>query len=464
MRERLYEILAITLRYWYVFLIGYIFFECVKATMSVRRNRGLKSRGGGVVVFIIVLFALSALGLLSLREVATINLDVVILAVLAVVIFLFQYFLLKLTFKGLDHFLILIVDTLFMLGLTMLQRLSPDLAMSQVEWFGVGSIALVAFMIITIKVKDGRRLIYILMISGIALLLLPLVYGRVIGGAKNWIFIPILGKEFGFQPSELVKIILIFVFAIEFSQEKSFKERLPVFGFTAISMLILVLSRDLGGALHFFVLFMFIYPIATSDVILTLSAAGAGVVGSILSYYLFSHVKVRVEAWKNPWAAIEDKGYQIAHALIAIGSGGLVGAGLGLGIPYIIPASRTDLIFAAICEEMGILVGLMVIGFYALMTIRGAYIAMNSSNKLDALLAMGATVSLAVQSFIIIGGVIKLIPLTGVTMPFVSYGGSSMAASFAMIGIIEGVAVKTYKTEYENNADDEEYDAEEGDE
>lgn len=398
----------------------------------------------------------SALGLLSIRETTTIDLNVVILAVLAATIFLFQYLLLKVTFKGLDRSLLLIVDTLFVLGLIMLQRLSPDLAMNQVEWFGVGCVAIVAFIIIATRMKSGEKLIYPLMVSGLILLALPLIFGEIIGGAKNWIFIPIGGKKFGFQPSELVKIILIFVFAIEFSQKKTFKERLPVFGFTAIAMLILVFSRDLGGALHFFAVFMFIYPIATSDILLTLSAAGAGAAGAIFSYYKFSHVKVRVEAWKNPWAAIEDKGYQIAHALIAIGSGGLVGAGLGLGIPYIIPASKTDLIFAAICEEMGILVGLMVIGFYALMAVRGAYIAMNSTSKLDALLAMGATISLAVQSFVIIGGVIKLIPLTGVTMPFVSYGGSSMAASFAMIGIIEGVAIKTYKLEQD--------DIEEGDE
>src|SRR5690606_37906435 len=208
----------------------------------------------------------------------------------------------------------------------------------------------------------------------------------------------------------------------------------------------------------------FIYPIATSDMLLTTAVAGAGVGGAILSYYLFSHVKVRVEAWKNPWANIEDRGYQIAHALIAIGSGGLVGAGLGLGIPYIIPASKTDLIFAAICEEMGILVGLMIIGFYGMLAVRGAVIAMNAENKLDALLAMGATVSLSLQSFVIIGGVIKLIPLTGVTMPFVSYGGSSMVVSFAMIGIIEGVAIKTYRAllddETGDNDEETEYEGE----
>lgn len=460
MRDRQYEIFALTLRYWYVFLIGYIFFQCLRSTLHGKRNREFRGQGGGNVAFAIVLLIFSAFGLLAIRETTTINLDIVVLAVLAATIFLCQYILLKVVFKGLDGFLLLIVDVLFVIGLIMLQRLSPSQAMSQVEWFGMGCIALVISMIVTSLVKEDRRFLYTLMGIGIFLLILPLVFGQIIGGAKNWVFIPLFGKKIGFQPSEFVKIILVFVFAIEFSEERSLKERLPVFIFTAICMLILVLSRDLGGALLFFGLFLFIYPIATSDILLTTAAAGAGVGGAILSYYLFSHVKVRVEAWKNPWANIEDRGYQIAHALIAIGSGGLVGAGLGLGIPYIIPASKTDLIFAAICEEMGILVGLMIIGFYGMLAVRGAVIAMNAENKLDALLAMGATVSLSLQSFVIIGGVIKLIPLTGVTMPFVSYGGSSMVASFAMIGIIEGVAIKTYKASLDDETGDNDEEAE----
>ena len=407
MRDRQYEIFALTLRYWYVFLIGYIFFQCLKSTLHGKRNKEFKRQGGGNVAFVIVLLIFSALGLLSIRETTTIDLDIVVLAVLAATIFLFQYILLRFVFKGLDCFLLLIVDVLFVMGLIMLQRLSPSQAMSQVQWFGMGCIALVASMIVTTLVKGGRRFLYLLMVIGIFLLILPLAFGDIIGGAKNWVSISLFGKEVGFQPSEFVKLILVFVFAIEFSQERTFKERLPVFIFTALCMLILVLSRDLGGALLFFGLFLFIYPIATSDILLTAGAAGAGTAAAILSYYLFSHVKVRVEAWKNPWANIEDRGYQIAHALIAIGSGGFVGAGLGLGIPYIIPASKTDLIFAAICEEMGILVGLMIIGFYAIIAIRGAIIAMNTENRLDALLAMGATVSLSLQSFVIIGGVIN---------------------------------------------------------
>ncbi|NMA94465.1 MAG: FtsW/RodA/SpoVE family cell cycle protein [Clostridiales bacterium] len=447
MQDRLYEIMSITLRYWYVFLIGCIFFLCLRDTASMGQDD--RGKDEGILVFISILLLITGLGLLSFREVKTIDYDIVILAGLAAAVFLVQYFILKLLFRGLDGILLIIANTLFIIGLLLLQRLSPDLARNQVQWFALGSIALVISTVVALKISDTRWLLYPMMIAGVVLLSLAPLFGRVIGGAKNWISIEVSGREFGFQPSELVKLILIFVFAIEFSQKRGFKERLPVFIFTGLCMLILVFSRDLGGALHFFMVFIFIYPIATSDVYITLLAAGAGAVGSFISYRLFSHVKVRVEAWRNPWAQIEDRGYQIAHALIAIGSGGLFGSGLGLGIPYIIPASRTDLIFAAICEEMGILIGFMVIAFYAIITVRGAYIAMNSKYALDSLLAMGATASLAIQSFIIIGGVIKLIPLTGVTMPFASYGGSSMVVSFAMIGIIEGVAIKSYNIQGE---------------
>ena len=167
--------------------------------------------------------------------------------------------------------------------------------------------------------------------------------------------------------------------------------------------------------MHYFIVFLFVYQISTNDWLITMAAAGAGALASIIGYKIFSHVRVRVEAWKNPWADIGGKGWQVAQSLIAMGSGGLVGLGLGLGSPNIIPASRTDFIFAAICEEFGILVGGMVIGFFALILIRSMHKATLAQFSNDMLLACGSSVSLAVQAFIIIGGV--KIPLTGVTLP-----------------------------------------------
>ena len=146
--------------------------------------------------------------------------------------------------------------------------------------------------------------------------------------------------------------------------------------------------------------------------------------------------------WQDPWATYNDKGYQIVQGLLAIASGGLLGTGLGLGMPEVIPVGTSDSIFAAIAEEFGIIVAIGIIALYLVFIVRGILIAMDARTKFDKLLVFGATAMLSLQSFIIIGGVIKLIPLTGITMPFVSSGGSSMLSAMMQLGIIEGVALK----------------------
>ncbi len=439
MPDNQYEILALTLRYWFVLLVIYTF---VRSFLSTWRrligSNSLYSESTGNIPFILVLFAISAMILLSLKD--DINLLIMVLGVLISAAFLFQYLFISYFFAGIDKYILLMVDTLCIAGFVMLQRLNPDLSFRQVEWFLMGSIVLLFFTIYTRYFKHWDKLNYLLMAVGCGLLLLTLLVGKEIGGAKNWITI---GK-YNMQPSEFVKIILEFVLSAELKQKKSRVKRLPVFIFTAIVILMVVLQKDLGAAFLYFCLFVFLYYIATSDLLVTGCAGLLASIGAVASYFLFGHVRVRIAAWRNPWADIENKGYQIAQSLIAIASGGWVGLGLGLGSPQVIPASRTDFIFAAICEEMGILVGIALIGLYMLIMLRGISTALEAHEPGDALLAMGAAVSLAIQSFTIIGGVVKFIPLTGVTMPFVSYGGSSMLVSFGLIGIIQGVAQKNH--------------------
>ncbi len=149
-----------------------------------------------------------------------------------------------------------------------------------------------------------------------------------------------------------------------------------------------------------------------------------------------------MDIWQNPWVADRTSGFQIVQGLMAIASGSLFGMGLGLGSPSAIPASNTDYVFAVICEEFGLITGIAVIIFYLLFILRGALIALNARTRFHQLLVFGATAMLALQCFVIIGGVIKMIPLTGITLPFISYGGSSMFSCMALVGIIEGVAVK----------------------
>lgn len=160
----------------------------------------------------------------------------------------------------------------------------------------------------------------------------------------------------------------------------------------------------------------------------------------MLGYQMFAHVKKRVAIWQNPWMYYETSGYQIVQMLMAIASGGLFGVGLGLGAPRVIPVYFTDCIFAVICEQFGILFGVLVLVMYVILILRGSSIAVSARHSFHGLLAMGATSMLGIQTFVIIGGVLKMIPLTGVTMPFVSYGGTSMVSCMGLIGLLQGVA------------------------
>lgn len=440
MSEKQYEILALTFRYWFVFLVLLIFCKAAFAVWKDMWEKEHQQMAKGVP-FVLALFAITAFMLLSLRNPRGIDGKVAVLGILVAGLFLFQYYLFIYVFKGMDPYLLVMVDILALIGFIILQRLNPSLAIRQIEWFGLGCVALILTFLLTVWIRKWDRFFYPLMIIGVVLLIIALVFGEETGGARNWFSI----GSYNVQPSEFVKVILIFVLSIELKEHKPRRKRIISVLFAALSVILVVLQKDLGAAFLYFSIFILMYYIATSDWLVTLMSLGAGSIGAVFSYYFFYHVRVRIAAWKNPWADIEANGYQIAQSLIAISSGGLLGLGLGLGSPEVIPASRTDFIFAAICEEMGILVGAAIIGFYVLIMVRGAVISLNASSAFDALISMGATISLAVQSFIIIGGVVKMIPITGVTMPFVSYGGSSMLVSMALIGILQGAAVKQHK-------------------
>ncbi len=440
MDKKQYEILALLLRYWFALLILCILYILLKKVIMYRQG-SLAKRTTGNIPFILALFALSAFGLLAGRDPGGYDYEVFLLGVIVSLVVMFQFYFLFYFFKGIDEVLLSIVDFLAVLGLVMLQRLSPELAMNQVEWFIYGNVGMFIFIIIFSRNIDLGRLTYPLMISGLAILVVVLLFGRESGGAKRYI---VLGP-FSVQPSELVKLIFIFVLAHYLKVKRTFVKNLPLYLFAALSVVLVVLHKDLGSALQYFLLFVFVYYIATSDWLITGAAVAAGILGAVISFKLFPHVRVRVQAWKNPWADIEGGGYQVAQALIAIGSGGLLGFGLGLGEPDAVPASRTDFIFAAICEEFGILAGAAVIILFGLLLVRGMQKGFESDKESDMLLVCGSVISLTIQAFIIIGGVIKLIPLTGITLPFVSYGGSSMFVSLCLAGIIQGISIKNYR-------------------
>ena len=203
---------------------------------------------------------------------------------------------------------------------------------------------------------------------------------------------------------------------------------------------LLLAERDLGALLLYFLTTVMMFYAATSNLPITLAGLGMGAGGAVAAYRLFPYVAKRIELLQNPWSDPLVFGYQIIQALIAIGSGGMFGMGLGLGYPRNIPLYHSDFIFAAICEDFGLVFALAMLGIYALILMRGASVAMNARTSFHALVAFGVVSLVAVQTLVIVGGNIKLIPLTGVTLPFVSSGGSSIVSMMGAMGMLLGVS------------------------
>lgn len=331
-----------------------------------------------------------------------------------------------------------ITHYLLIIGLTTLVRLDLDLGFKQL-WMAAGAYVL-CFLCILIfgKVKLTKYIGYPSIIVGIALLLLT---NSAVGGANNWLTIGSLT----FQPSEFVKILYILFSATLLAQfYKKEKESLIVLGlFTSTLVFIQVFQNDLGSALIYYVVFILICYVFTTNRWYIVGGFILTAVGGGIAFYRFSHVRIRVEAWLNPWADIDNKGYQIAQSLFAIGNGSIFGGGLTLGEPESIPVVTTDFIYSAIYEELGMIVGIVIIATIVLFMLFGLIKAQENRYRFEFLLTSGLLMILAFQSFLIIGGVSKLVPLTGVTLPFVSYGGSSLMTSFAMLGILQGAFIKS---------------------
>ncbi|MFR6344786.1 MAG: FtsW/RodA/SpoVE family cell cycle protein [Christensenellales bacterium] len=397
-----------------------------------RRKPSLSS-----VVFTMILFDISAFGVLILNSDAFDPLALIAMAA-TVLLLIFQYFILSVFFPNCDRTVLVIANFLVSVGLVIQFRISPSVAMKQLVWIVMGMVCMIVTTLAIRRSKIWPNLWRILIVLSGVFLASAVVLGSEKFGASNWINIGI----FSFQPSEFVKIMLIFVLAALLGRERNMKTMIIAAGYVGACLLLLLLQEDLGAALLYAGTAMIMLYIATGNKLLLAGSAAGGAAGAVVAYKMFSHVRVRVALWKNPWAMYEKQGYQVVQGLIAIASGGLFGLGLMQSMPKSIPAAHTDYIFAVICAEFGVLFGLALLAFYLIFIIRGAIIAMDCRNSFDAMVAIGCVSMLALQSFIIIGGVTKLIPLTGITLPFVSYGGSSILSCFFILGILEGLAVK----------------------
>ena len=322
-------------------------------------------------------------------------------------------------------------------SLIMLQRIAPASAHRQLLWMALGLIGMLALPSLLRLIPRFEIFEWAYIIVCYGLLLSTQLFGVEHGGSRNWLEI----GDLSFQPSELAKFLFVFYLASVFRKRVELRELLITGFLSAGVVILLVLQKDLGAALIFFMTFMVMLYIATSNEFLFLLGMGAASAAAAVAYRLFSHVRVRVAAWKDPWADIDHGGYQIVSSLFAITTYGLLGSGLTKGMPKSVPVVESDCIFAAICEEFGVLFGAGIICIFIMLLYRGIRITLDCNRRYYSLLAVGITVMLAFQAFVIIGGVIKFIPLTGVTLPLVSYGGTSVLVSLMMLGILQWVCV-----------------------
>lgn len=351
-----------------------------------------------------------------------------------------------------DPYLLPITALLTSTGLIFLLRLNSDIAARQFIWLMT---ALAALAITTTLLRHYRALAdykYVYALLGTAALLLPIFWGVEQGGSRSWL-------DFGLfqvQTSEFVKILLVLFLAAFLVENRrvlstgtatflglpvpTVSEWGPLVFMWGIAMVLLVFQRDLGTALIYFATFLAMLYTATSRFLYVLFGTAVFSVSGFLSYRFFNHVQSRVDIWLNPWPYFETSGYQVIQSLFAIAEGGLIGVGLGAGRPDLIPAVHTDFIFSAVCEEMGLLGGGGIIILFILFIYRGLKIALSAEDDFSALFAAGLTSLMALQVFIITAGVIKLLPLTGVTLPYISYGGSSLVVNYILLGFLLNIS------------------------
>jgi cell division protein FtsW (lipid II flippase) len=341
------------------------------------------------------------------------------------------------------------------LGIVFVRRvdLATDgsLAVTQTVWSIVSIGAMCGLLLAVRELRQLGRYQYTFGLLTIVLLLLPLVPGITAGtinGAQLWVRV----AGMTIQPGELAKLTMIVFLAGYLERNRALlsvaTQRIgplllpaprylaPVLAAAGVALVVMAGLRDLGSALLFFGAFVAVLYVATGRIAYPIVGGFAFSAGAFIAYHLFSHVRVRISIWLDPWSQVQDSGYQIAQSLFALGTGGLTGTGPGFGRPQDIPFSSTDAIFSVIGEELGLLGATAVLLTFLLLVLRGFKIALVARDEFSTLLALGLTVTLAFQTFVIVGGLTRLVPLTGITLPFISYGGSSLLANYLLVGLL----------------------------
>ncbi len=403
------------------------------------------------------IITVAAYGLTSLGRVADLPANIVPFLVMVVLMLFSAHIVVRRLAPHADGLLLPLAALLNGLGYAVIARLNPGLADSQAAWTLIG---LVGFTATLVVVRDVRRLApyrYTLALIGVILLLLPLVpkLGVQINGARIWLHV----GPFSIQPGEFAKIVLAAFLAgylvdkrellsvstrrlgpLHLPDVKHFGPLLLAWG---VALVVMVAERDLGSSLLFFTLFVVMVYVATARSAYVMTGAVLFAAGASVAYQLFGHVRNRVEIWIDPFADPKGAGFQIVEASFALADGGLTGTGLGLGTPGKIPFAATDMIFAAVGEELGLLGATAVLATFLLFVGAGFRVATQATSPFEKLLAAGLTSLLGFQAFVIIGGVLRVLPLTGVTLPFVSYGGSSLISNYIVLALLIRISDRT---------------------
>jgi len=350
--------------------------------------------------------------------------------------------------KKYDFILLPLVLMLCSVGLVEIARLKPELLVPQLRWLCVAQAVLLILLRFWKQIREMLSYPYLLGLTCVVVLGLPMLFGTEIGGSRNWL---VFGP-FSLQPSEFGKILILFFLAAYLSDHRHVISLpsmrlgplyLPPLRFIAplvciwgAAVLMFVVEKDLGSALLFFGMAVLMTYMATGSktyvfLALLFISLAAGV-----SYLAFGHVRVRFDIWLDPWQDPNGMAYQVVQSLFSFGTGGVWGTGFGFGHPGFIPEVHTDFIYAAIGEEWGLIGSLSVLFCYVLLAFRGISIALQCEEDRELMLAAGCSMLLLLQAFVIIAGVTKFLPLTGITLPFVSYGGSSLVSGFIELGLL----------------------------
>lgn len=391
------------------------------------------------LVYLLCLLLFTALGFLQ----QPFDKFALIMGVVLCVLIGYSHFIVRRFYPDGDKFILIFASVLAVVGVAMLYRINPNTAIKQLIWIALGIIGYILIVVILPDLKSFAKYKNVYMIITLVLMPLALIFGTEQFGAKNWILI----GPISFQPSEFAKIALVLYLAAALStyeSKKSFKEEVKqlfqpalVAGF---SMGCMVLQRDLGSALIFFGISITLLYVATSKKKYVFTALGLAAIGSVAGYTMFGHVRERVMIWRDPWKYALGSSYQIVEGMYSIAAGGLFGVGLGQGHFQNLPVKESDMIYAIICEEFGIIfaIGLMII--YFLLFYRGIRAAFVTKDSYSQLIAVGFSTMIACQTLVIIGGIFSVIPLTGITLPIISYGGSSVLTIFFALGILQKIS------------------------